>query len=517
MPSWYDNLDIITQEVGNRFKDNETLIKQERQRRVDDNLESRALARGKSVDEIKQEEFERSVAYATRSNLIQLAKTDQSQALVSLLESASNESVPISLFADAISSQSKESFHALLDANYECDYSTPTGRRAFDAAMNPNAAYYFAELIGFGCSTDPGEYGRSMTELLMSRKAYDLMLHIPINNSNQSDFDRVFDSMISRKDESRAIKFLEHGVTQPRLTKTLPNAVRQGYTNLSQKMLEKGAGFAVDLRFGLSSSILNIALSRGNALVAIDILKRDPEYISRELDGHDVLLRSTINSQSLLDKNGMLDFLFAHGLDASKFKRQGLFQLVSAINELKPDLLKRLIRYGANPKQLFKGQSLIEFARKSIKGSSAEVIAVLKNAGVYESGIEFSRNAPERTSIANCEPQKATFDFSTVDEQMSKLELQNDKPLTKMQRCEALIASCDKVTKDLDSCINSAPVCDNSKRQELCCQGSVRDSYLEARCAGMSPADAVFRIPDQSTVYEIPIILLNKNMREQSP
>jgi hypothetical protein len=339
------------------------------------------------------------------------------------------------------------------------------------------------------------------------------MLEIPVAPENQKDFDRTFQLLVNHEDGNLAIKFLEHGISSKLLNPNLKTAVRKNLNQLALKIMDLGGDFSVNSKQGLANSLLFVAIRHQNSDIAEEILARDPKYISREGDKHESLFNAAAGITNLEERNKWLELLFKNGLNTSAFNNEGIHALVTAVMQSDIFLLSTLIKHGANPHQLIGGRSLLEIAKREDNASSTEIIAILKNAGAAENGLELAKQHREPESLKNCSIDNAGYDYSLAANNLKLRAQSAPKTAKPMQRCEAMISSCTKTGLGIDRCIKSVPVCGSSPNKATdiyCCGSSLKTNYLAARCAGLHPGAALDRIDGLKTQYGIPIILLNE-------
>lgn len=515
MPGWHDNLGIITSEITNRFKTSEELVAIEKKQRKQREYEFRAKAENSTVEAIEEQEKEAKLKSAKRIQLKLFTKTNKAQELTNLIKSFEAKDIPTELYQIAIKSNSKLSFQALLDAKVACDYSSSSGRYAFNTAINSDDTYYFKTLIFELCSTVNNTNQRRLSELLLVREQFDLMRLVPITNNNIRDFDRATNYLVEKKNIRYAIAFLRLGISKNKLRGILSKAIRYDLTEVALTTIELGANFSVESKKDLSSSPLLNALARNNITVAIEILSRDPEYISRESLKHDDLFLASLSAKNSL---AMIELLFSNGLDVKRFKNNGIHAVESAIVSSKPKELAILLNNGIDPKQLIGSHTFLEYAQRRYGKSTDEntiknqdeIIAVLKKAGVPSNGLNVAKSEIAKYGEAKCEFEPIEHDFSSGIDAI-KQHINSGKKLSKTAHCELLVLSCTATTLKLDDCLNAVPECGTrSGSGTYCCSSEIKSTYLEARCAGFSPHGSVYRIKGLNTVYTIPTILINE-------
>lgn len=512
MPGWYHQFDIIKDEVSIRFKDNSELIEYEARKRKQKELTELARIHNMSEQEYAQLEFDSKIKGQQYHMLTQLAKTNKSDGLVSLLSITSDKNIPVSIFADAINSKSRDAFQALLSADVSCDYATPKGGQAFRASINSTDPWYFQQLVASRCKRVSGEYHKPIAEILLARKKFDLMLELPVQSHNQHYFDRSFEWLLNNKQADQAMAFLQHGVSEQQIERSLIKAARAGLLPLAHAILRKGGDFAVPKRSGLRGSVLNAGLQQEDMSLAKAILQKDAQYITRETLGHDSLFYSAARFANKTERQKAMTFLFDNGLDYKRFPRQGLFALMEMIKLSRPQELQLLIDQGANPKVIYHSKSLIEIAEERNGESKQELIAILENVGVPRNALELVKQDAQYKEGRQCDFQTLEFDFSAAEKNIIN-SFPEGEALSAMQRCEALVLSCTKTRAGLDACIHSAPTCRaNSEKgaEPFCCDAAFKTTYAEARCAGLPSVIAVSRIPGLSTQYNIPLIIINE-------
>lgn len=335
-----------------------------------------------------------------------------------------------------------------------------------------------------------------------------------ISDANYSDFDRAFESAIRNKDQRLALAFIKHGITQRSMSQNLRSSISSRLSSVTLEMMDRGADFSVEPGLGLGTSVLRTAIAHGDQAVMTDILTRDPDHLRRE-DKHDSLLHAALTTKKQEASGDMLNFLFANGLEVERFENNGITYLVDAIKRPRPSLLKLLINHGANPNTLYQGQSLVEVAQQYPSDSSDEILTILNTAGVAKTAFALTNSKKDLAKYKKCNFDQASFDFTDKNHEFGSALIQL-KSLNRIQRCEGLILACRKSGQDLDSCIYSAPICStDSAADELCCDTSFKNTYTEARCAGLPAEHAVFRIDGITTQHTVPVLLADPNRRRR--
>ncbi len=548
-PGWYDNRQIIFDEVSSRFMSPDDIAIREDARR-----------KNTPFKEHKADVVERRLAKQRRLDLQNSfnAALDggDNQRLKETLSQMEKRDVPSNIYARAIRQNNIGALSIIANAGIPCRYdggsnvfastkgaenvrvSQSLTLSAIYESSNPDVV---AKWVALGCYSGQPYFAKN----IVAKETLHLFDKVPKTKSTAKLWQDLLWESVVAKNQDQAVDLIQGGVGLIESDREFSLGERGQASNdrqdiflvsLSLSLPKVAANILVQdpgyvRRRGLSKSVLNSLQARRRAHVPIDMFLNAefdknalqelmPEYWESAISAGDIgmmrlllTLEPTLSfdahnasdlanlDRALRSRDSVhLPLLIERKLDFNAFDYKGLDQLQQAMFAGDPALVDSLLQAGIDPRAVYRGRSILS---SQVGGDSAQqdkIKAALVKHGAttdlaalvrLKTGVQHDQRcrAGKRSDIDFQSPEY----YRPLKEQLREI---NKKTLSAYRACEVSLLVCTKSQEfGLDDCFESLPSC--PKRVEdngfslgtlpspVCCPDAAKKRYNEMRCAGL--------------------------------